>query len=35
VLLAEREHLIVEAMLDVAELLDRADLLAESLDVGE
>ena len=33
VLARQRQHLIVEAMLDVAEFLDGADFLAERLDV--
>src|SRR5262249_31754275 len=35
VLARQREHLVVEAMLDVSEFFDRPDLLAERLDVGQ
>ena len=35
VLLRQRDDLVVEPVLDVAQLLVRADLLAEGLDVGE
>ena len=35
VLLRQRDDLVVEPVLDVAQFLERADLLAEGLDVGE
>ena len=34
-LAGQRQHLVVEAMLDVAQFLDGADFLAKRLDVGE